>query len=130
MGKRDLNRILCVDDDPDILNLARLALEIMGGFTVALCSSGEETLQTVITFRPDLILLDIMMPEMDGPTTLQKLREIPETLATPVIFFTARAKPEEIAQVKAIGGLDVIIKPFSPMALPETVRKIWEQNFP
>jgi len=102
----------------------------MGGFTVALCSSGEETLQTVITFRPDLILLDIMMPEMDGPTTLQKLREIPETLATPVIFFTARAKPEEIAQVKAIGGLDVIIKPFSPMALPETVRKIWEQNFP
>jgi CheY-like chemotaxis protein len=130
MGKRDLNRILCVDDDPDIQNLAKLTLEVIGGYIIEVCSSGEEALQKAVIFKPDLILLDIMMPGMDGPTTWQKLREIPETSTIPVIFFTAKAKPAEIAEVKAIGGLDVIIKPFSPMALPETIRKIWEQNLP
>lgn len=122
-----LVRILYVEDEPDIQTVARLALETLGGFTVEICSSGNEALQRVTGFQPQLILLDVMMPGMDGPTTLGKLRELPQFAATPVIFMTAKVQPSEVAGYKQIGAVDVIPKPFDPMTLSGQVQAIWER---
>src|SRR5215207_3322994 len=103
-----LTRILMVEDDPDIQAVARLALEALGGFTVVMCGSGALAVQQAPVFAPDLILLDVMMPGMDGPSTLQALREKATTAAIPVIFITAKAQAGEIAQYKALGALSVI----------------------
>jgi len=120
-----LTRILYVEDEPDIQTVARLALETLGGFTVAICSSGNEALERAPEFQPQLILLDVMMPEMDGPTTLRKLRGQPQFASTPVIFMTAKVQPGEVAGYKEIGAVDVIPKPFDPMTLSAQVRAIW-----
>jgi CheY-like chemotaxis protein len=123
-----LSKILYVEDEPDIQTVARLSLESLGGFTLEVCSSGEEALAKAPLFGPDLILLDVMMPGMDGPTTLQRLREVPSLAAVPVIFMTAKAQPQEIQHFKELGALGVITKPFDPMALPSEVRAIWESR--
>lgn len=128
MSDKDLSRILYVEDEPDIQQVARLALEAVGGFEVAICGSGSEALETVPRFQPDLILLDVMMPEMDGPTTLQALRELPAAAAIPVIFMTAKVQPNEVAQYRELGALDVIAKPFDPMTLSDSVRAIWGKH--
>jgi CheY-like chemotaxis protein len=122
----ELNRILYVEDEPDIQAVAKLALEMVGGFSVRICSSGQEALEAVSAFAPDLILLDVMMPGMDGPTTLVKLRENPGLASTPAIFMTAKVQPQEVAHYKTLGALDVIPKPFDPMTLSETVKRIWD----
>ncbi len=122
-----LERILYVEDEPDIQTVAKLALEMVGRFTVTICSSGQEALDKVTDFNPDLILLDVMMPGMDGPTTLQNLRSNPSTAAIPVIFLTAKIQPSEVAEYQALGALNVIAKPFDPMTLAEQVRNIWEK---
>ncbi|MDV2856538.1 MULTISPECIES: response regulator [Oceanimonas] len=122
---RTLERILYVEDDEDIREIARLALEMVGGFTVLLCASGEEALTRATGFAPDMILLDVMMPGMDGPGTLAALRRQPALAHTPVAFMTAKIQPQEIAAYKALGAVDVIAKPFDPMALPEQIRAIW-----
>lgn len=121
----DLNRILMVDDEPDIRIVAHLSLTAVGGFSVELCSSGQEAIQKAEAFAPDLILLDVMMPGMDGPTTLGKLRGLPALEHTPVIFMTAKVQPQEVARLKATGALDVLAKPFDPMTLPDSLRRIW-----
>ncbi|MDB5078521.1 MAG: response regulator receiver [Chloroflexi bacterium] len=123
-----LKRLLFVEDEPDIQVVARLALEAVGGFIVVICSSGKEALVKVPNFVPDLILLDVMMPGMDGPTTLKALREIPETATTPVIFMTAKVQPYEVAEYKRLGALDVIAKPFDPMQLSATINSIWARS--
>src|SRR6185295_14804561 len=115
MTGSQLQRILYVEDEPDIREVAKLALEVVGGFTVELCASGEEALASLSRFAPDLILLDVMMPGMDGPTTLQALRSVPRAQHIPAIFMTAKIQPQEILQLKHIGALDVIPKPFDPM---------------
>lgn len=122
-----LTRILYVEDEPDIQTVARLALETLGGFTVEICSSGSEALDRAPAFDPQLILLDVMMPGMDGSTTLGKLRELPQFAFTPVIFMTAKVQPGEVAGYKEIGAIDVIPKPFDPMTLPSQVQAIWER---
>jgi CheY-like chemotaxis protein len=122
-----LNRIMYVEDEPDIQAVAKLALEAVGGFDVLVCSSGEEALASVTSFAPDLILLDVMMPGMDGPSTLGALRELPAIRATPVIFMTAKVQPAEIAQYRALGALDVIAKPFDPMTLSQSISDIWKR---
>ena len=122
-----LNRILYVEDEPDIQSVARLALEMVGGFTVKICSSGEEAVREAAGFAPDMILLDVMMPGMDGPTTLKALREQPALAQIPVAFMTAKVQPAEVAGYKALGARDVIAKPFDPMALAGQVKAIWEQ---
>lgn len=127
MGK-PLQRLIYVEDEPDIQAVARLALEAVGGFTVEVCSSGEEALRRAPAFRPDLILLDVMMPGMDGPGTLQALRALPELAATPAVFMTAKVQPAEVAHFKSLGALDVIAKPFDPMTLSDTVREIWNRH--
>ena len=121
-----LNRILMVEDDPDIQMVARLALEAVGGFVVETCDSGLDALRKAPAFKPDLILLDVMMPQMDGPETLEKLRRQPALDTVPVVFMTARVQRHEIDQYKALGAIDVISKPFDPMTLADTVRSIWE----
>ena len=123
-----LKRILYAEDEPDIQAVAKLALEMVGGFEVLICSSGIETLAQVKGYAPELILLDVMMPGMDGPTTLKQLRADSATAAIPVIFLTAKVQPTEVAQYQALGALDVIAKPFDPMTLATQVRAIWQRH--
>ncbi len=117
-----------VEDEADIQEVARLALEAVGGFTVEICSSGDEALQAAPAFAPDLLLLDVMMSGLDGPGTLLALREMPATAATPAIFMTAKVQPQEVARYKSLGALDVISKPFDPMTLANTIKEIWNRH--
>lgn len=123
-----LRRILYVEDDPDIQTVAEFALSDIGGFEVAVCGRGDEATARASAFAPDLILLDVMMPGMDGPTTLLALRGLPATATTPVIFMTAKGQAHEVRGYKDLGAVDVIVKPFDPITLPETVARIWERN--
>ncbi|MFO8003474.1 response regulator [Thioalkalivibrio sp.] len=124
----ELKRILYVEDEPDIQAVAELALETVGGFTVKTCASGEEAVGHAEGFAPDLILLDVMMPGMDGPTTLEALRGIPALAEVPVAFMTAKVQPSEIEHYKSLGARDVIAKPFDPMTLSDQVRRIWQEG--
>lgn len=124
----NLSKILHVDDEPDIREVAKLALEAIGGFTVESCSSGAEALGKAPTFGPQLVLLDVMMPEMDGPSTFAKLRQLPGLENIPVIFMTAKAMPEEIEHFKKLGAIDVLAKPFDPMGLAGQIRVCWEKQ--
>lgn len=123
-----LQRVLYVEDEPDIQAVARLALEMVGGLTVKTCSSGDEALREGPSFAPELILLDVMMPGMDGPGTLQALRRMPELAGVPVVFMTAKVQPQEIAHYIGLGALGVIAKPFDPMTLAEQVRALWRAS--
>ena len=123
-----LERILCVEDDPDIQEVIRLALETVGGFTVKLCASGREALAGMAGFHPDLVLLDVMMPGMDGLQTLAALRRQPESAALPVIFMTAKVQSGEVAHLDSLGVLGVIAKPFDPMTLAQEVRNHWRRR--
>ena len=123
-----LVRILLVEDESDIQTVTTLALKALGGFTVEVCSSGSEAIQAAPVFNPDLILLDVMMPGMDGLSTLKALRDIPRTTTTPVIFMTAKVQSYEVARYKKLGALAVISKPFDPMTLSETIHSIWRQH--
>ena len=127
MANGDLTRILYVEDEPDIQAVAQIALESVGGFTIKVCSNGEEALASAIDFNPDLFLLDVMMPGMDGPTTLAELRKKPELAEIPAVFMTAKVQPQEVKQLRDQGAVDVIAKPFDPMTLAETVKGIWEK---
>lgn len=121
----DLKRILYVEDEPDIQAVARIALATVGGFVLKVCSSGEEAVREVAGFDPELILLDVMMPGMDGPGTLKALRALPGVERVPVVFMTAKVQPNEVAHYKSLGALDVVAKPFNPMTLAEQIRSIW-----
>jgi CheY-like chemotaxis protein len=103
-----------------------MALELVGGFEVKICSSGEEAVCEAEDFAPDMILLDVMMPGMDGPSTLEALRKKPALAETPVAFMTAKVQPTEVAHYKSLGARDVIAKPFDPMTLADQVKAIWE----
>lgn len=120
-------QILYVEDDPDIRDLVGIALE-GEGFELIDCASGAEALARAQESRPELILIDVMMPEMDGPTTLAHLRELPHLAETPVIFMTAKAQPAEVAHYRSLGARDVIVKPFDPMTLADQIRAILERD--
>jgi two-component system OmpR family response regulator len=124
---RELRRILYVEDDDPIRTVGLVALRTVGQFEVVACASGAEAISQAPTANADLILLDVMMPGMDGPETLGHLRKLPATAATPVVFLTALAQPELIASLRALGAAEVLTKPFEPMGLPEKLRKIWAQ---
>ena len=123
----ELKRILHVEDDRSIQAVAKLALETLGGFEVLSCLSGQEALDQVQGFNPDFILLDVMMPGMDGPATLSKLRELVDIEQVPVAFMTAKVQPQEIEQYRQLGAREVIVKPFDPMTLAAQVRDIWSR---
>ena len=120
-----LTRVLYVEDDADIRTIATMALEMVGGLTINACSSGVEALAVAGNFKPDLLLLDVMMPEMDGPSTLSGLRNLEQTAVTPVIFMTAKVQTTEMAYYLSLGALGVIAKPFDPMTLPDQLRQMW-----
>ncbi|MFC3115646.1 response regulator [Cellvibrio fontiphilus] len=123
-----LSRILYVEDDPDIQAIAMMVLESIHGFTMEACSSGAEALAKAMPFKPDLILLDVMMPGMDGPETLKSLRKFPELVDVPVIFMTAKVQPQEVQGYLNLGALGVIAKPFDPMTLAQQLASIWEKR--
>lgn len=121
-----LERILYVEDEPDIQQVASLALEVVGGFTLKACSSGREALEEIAAFAPQLLLLDVMMPDMDGPTTLARIRELPGHEATPAIFMTAKVQAQEVQAFLDMGAVAVLAKPFDPMTLAAQIKDIWK----
>lgn len=125
---RPLQRILLVEDDPDIRVVAELTLKALGGFDLLVCPGGQEALNQVDAFAPDLMLLDVMMPGMDGPTTLLELRKKPSMASIPVVFMTAKVQPGEVAQLKSLGAIEVVPKPFDPASLPGQLREIWARH--
>lgn len=127
MARKSLNRILYVEDEQDIQEIARMSLETVGGFTVKICSSGQEAIDSAPKFKPDIILLDVMMPGMDGVTTMAKLRDLPAVAETPIVFVTARVQAHDIEEYLRKGATAVITKPFDPMQLPDEVREIWDK---
>jgi two-component system OmpR family response regulator len=114
--------ILHVDDEPDIREVAELSLGLDPVFVVRSCGSGDEALVVAAQWQPDVILLDVMMPVMDGPATLSRLRDNPLTARIPVIFMTARAQTRELDRFRGLGAIGVIAKPFDPMSLASSVR--------
>jgi len=124
----NLEKVLLVEDDLDIQIIGRLALETVGGLTLEACSSGQDCIQVAPQFRPDLILLDVMMPGMDGPTTLTALKADPELASIPVVFMTAKVQTHEVESYKSMGAIGVIAKPFDPMTLATQVQSLWNQH--
>jgi len=125
---QELTRILYVEDDPDIQAIAMMVLETISGFTLKACSCGSEALESAVNFNPDLVLLDVMMPGMDGPETLKGLRTFPELAKTPVVFMTAKVQPQEVEGYLNLGAVGVIAKPFDPMTLAQQLRDIWAKQ--
>jgi CheY-like chemotaxis protein len=119
----DIRKVLMVDDEPDIRKIGQISLAHVGGWEVVLAASGPEGLEAARRERPDLILLDVMMPGMDGPATLAALRAEEATRDIPVIFMTAKAQRAELERYVALGARAVIVKPFDPMSLPDEIRK-------
>lgn len=115
-------RILYVDDEPDIREIALLALSLDPDLEVRSAASGAEAITTIADWIPDLVLLDVMMPGMDGPSTLAKLRENVQTVTVPVVFITARAQTAEMQSLATLDARGVIAKPFDPMSLAQQVR--------
>ena len=122
-----LQRVLYVEDDADIRTIALLALETVGSLQVRACASGAEAIEAARGFEPDLLLLDVMMPGMDGPTTLARLRELPLAARAPVVFMTAKVQASEVAHYRSLGAIGVITKPFDPMTLATQVEDLWRQ---
>lgn len=119
-----IRRIMIVDDDEDIRRVTALAARRIGGWEVVCAASGEEALERSRSDAPDVILLDAMMPGLDGPATLAKLREEPATASIPVIFLTARVQQHDLARYRALGARGVICKPFDAAALPDEIRRL------
>jgi CheY-like chemotaxis protein len=122
-----LSSVLYVDDEPDIREIAALALGLDGTLDVSTAGCGVEALAVARERAPDLVLLDVMMPDLDGPATLARFRAEPALAAIPVVFVTAKTLPSELARFRALGAADVISKPFDPMRLLEQVRLVWER---
>lgn len=116
--------VLVVDDEDDIREVAATTLELVGGFDVATAASGEEALRRARDLQPDAIVLDVMMPLMDGPTTLSHLRSAEETASIPVVFLTAKVQPHDRARFAQLGVMGFIAKPFDPMTLANDLREV------
>jgi CheY-like chemotaxis protein len=114
-------RILIVDDENDIREVAQISLELVGNFDVIAASSGAEGLERARADQPDAILLDVMMPGMDGPATLARLRADPATKSIPVVFLTAKTQSSERTNLLEHGAAGIITKPFDPLKLPQQV---------
>jgi CheY-like chemotaxis protein len=119
-----IRKVLLVDDEDDIRTVGNLSLSRVGGWETVLASSGAEAVKKAAAERPDLILLDVMMPGMDGPTTFTQLRAQEATARTPIIFMTAKIQKQEVARYLELGAAGVIGKPFDPMTLPTEIKKL------
>jgi CheY-like chemotaxis protein len=120
-------RILYVEDDPDIQAIVRIALETVGRFQLRVCSTGREAIDALGEFRPDFVLLDVMMPGLDGPETLARIRAQDGFADVPAAFCTAKVQPQDVARLRALGACDVIAKPFDPMTLATRLRGLYAE---
>ncbi|MDX2028870.1 MAG: response regulator [Alphaproteobacteria bacterium] len=123
-----LQNILYIDDEMDILEIAKFALEQLGNFKMETCCGGQEALTRAPSLNPDMILLDVMMPGMDGVEVFKALREMPELTHVPIVFMTARVQPMEVLNYLDMGVHGIIPKPFDPMTLPEAVQSLWQSR--
>jgi len=126
MDRAQLQTLLYVDDEPDIRQIVQMALGLAPGLSIHTGDSGEHALSLARTLHPDLVLLDVMMPGLDGPGTLTRMRSEPGLAPIPVVFMTAKAMPQEVARFRELGAAGVIAKPFDPMKLAQQVFSIWE----
>ncbi|MBX9573903.1 MAG: response regulator [Candidatus Obscuribacterales bacterium] len=117
-------KVLIIDDEEDIRSIASMSLGILGGIDVVEADGGEEGISKAAELQPDAILLDMMMPVLDGPGTLAKLRENSATKHIPVIFLTARAMTSEVEKLKQMGATGILTKPFDPTTLASQVKAI------
>jgi two-component system OmpR family response regulator len=127
MPNRPLTRVCYVEDDEDIQRIVRLSLERVGKMTVQIVGDPNTAIEAIKTFVPDLVLLDWMMPGMDGPTLFRAMKQRPETSSLPVVFITAKASQGELDELSALGAAGAISKPFNPKDLPDQLRAIWEK---
>lgn len=120
----EIKKVLMVDDDQSIRRICQVTLKSVGKWEVVLAESGYDGLELARKESPDVILLDVMMPGMDGPTTLLKLREDDQLKHIPVILMTAKVQPQEVEQYTRLGASGVISKPFDPLTLPNEIKKL------
>ncbi|GAB3373985.1 response regulator [Spongiibacter taiwanensis] len=120
-----LKRVYYVEDEPDIRIIAELALVQVGGLQLKMGATGETAIEDIRQFSPQLILLDVMMPGLDGPATLKRIRENKEFDDIPVIFLTAKVQSDEVRELKSLGAIDVIPKPFAPLTIADMLKKIY-----
>ena len=123
--KQPLVRILCAEDDADIQEIVSLSLTMVGDLTLKHCNTGVEAVNAVEAFDPQLLLLDVMMPLLDGPGALKAIREIEAYKDIPAVFLTAKVKPHEVEAYLDFGRTRVIAKPFDPMTLAIEIQELW-----
>jgi len=126
---KDLKRILYAEDEPDVQTVVEIIIQSMSDYEIKICDNGKLLLDCVEDYEPDLILLDVMMPEMDGPTTFKNLQLNEKTKNIPVIFMTAKAQVHEVLLFQETGVIGVITKPFDPIVLCSDIQKIWKESF-
>ena len=127
MPDRPLNKICYVEDDEDIQRIVRMTLERVGKMTVEVVTDSMKAIEVMVAFKPDLVMLDWMMPGMDGPTLFRKMKTEPAVSALPVVFITAKATQRDTDELLTLGAAGVLSKPFSPKDLPDQLRTIWSK---
>ena len=127
MPDRPLNRICYVEDDEDIRRIVRMSLEKLGKMTVEVVGDPLVAIEAINSFKPDLVMLDWMMPGLDGPSLFRQMKLRPETSSLPVVFITAKASSTELDELMGMGAAGAISKPFSPKDLPDQLREIWKK---
>jgi CheY-like chemotaxis protein len=125
MPARPLERICYVEDDEDIQRIVRMSLERVGKMKVEIVTDPTAAIAAMSSFKPDLVMLDWMMPGMDGPTLFREMKKRPEVASLPVVFITAKAAQRDLDELKTLGAAGTISKPFSPKDLPDQLRAIW-----
>jgi two-component system, OmpR family, response regulator len=128
MAAREFQSVLYVDDDPDICSVVQATLRLVPGLDVQTADSGERAIEIAYDLRPDLVLMDVMMPGLDGPSTFKRMRESVLLSKIPVIFMTAKVLPAEIAQLLQLGAIGVIVKPFDPLKLYGELFSLWNNG--
>ena len=127
MPAQPLQRVCYVEDDEDIRKIVRMSLERIGKLTVEVIGDPLSAIEAIKAFKPELVMLDWMMPGMDGPTLYRRMLEEPEVRDLPVVFITAKASEKELNELRALGAAGTISKPFSPKDLPGQLREIWDR---
>jgi len=127
MPERPLERICYVEDDLDIQRIVRMSLERVGKMTVEIVTDPMAAIAAMTAFKPDLVMLDWMMPGMDGPTLFREMKKRPEVAGLPVVFITAKAAQRDLDELTTLGAAGTISKPFSPKDLPDQLRAIWKK---
>lgn len=128
MSAPELKTLLYVDDDADIREIVSMSLSLDDQLAVHISDGGERALVKMRVERPDLVLLDVMMPGMDGPTILARMRADADLQHIPVIFMTAKANPQEVKRFRELSAIGVIAKPFDPMSLSDQVKAMWQTH--